>query len=123
VTAGFGVAIGLVIWPLAGAIGPLYTSDAAAISLAVGALALASIFFLPDGMQVVAAQALRARGDVLVPSCTHLASYVVVMLPLAYGLAIRAGWGITGIVTAGIIASYVSAGLLLGRFWMLSRRD
>ena len=54
---------------------------------------------------MVTAQALRARGDVLVPSCTHLASYVAVMLPLAYVLAIPLGWGITGIVTAAIIAS------------------
>jgi multidrug resistance protein, MATE family len=74
-------------------------------------------------MQVVVAQALRARGDVLVPSGTHLASYIVVMLPLAYLLAIPFGWGITGIVAAAIIASYVSAGLLLGRFWMLARRN
>jgi hypothetical protein len=33
------------------------------------------------------------------------------------------GWGLTGIVAAAIISGYVSAGLLLGRFWMLSRRD
>jgi MATE family multidrug resistance protein len=122
-TAVFGIAVGLAIWPFAGAIIPLYTSDAAAIGLAVGALALSTVFYLPDGMQVVTAQALRARGDVLVPSCTHLASYVFVMLPLAYTLAIPAGWGITGIVTAAIVASYISAGLLLGRFWMLARRD
>jgi len=123
VTAAFGVAIGVVIWPTAHAIAPLYTSDAAAIALAAAALALSAVFYLPDGLQVVVAQALRARGDVLVPSCTHLASYVVVMLPLAYVLAIPLGWGITGIVTAAIIAAYISAGLLLGRFWMLARRD
>ncbi|HXQ14841.1 MAG TPA: MATE family efflux transporter [Caulobacteraceae bacterium] len=123
VTAAFGVVIGLAIWPFAGAIIPLYTSDPAAIALGVGALALSTIFYLPDGMQVVVAQALRSRGDVLVPSCTHLASYVAVMLPLAYVLAIPLGWGIGGIVWAAIIAAYISAGLLLGRFWMLARRD
>ena len=123
VTAVFGVGVGLCIWPCVRAIIPLYTTDPAAIALAVGALALSCVFYLPDGMQVVVAQALRARGDVLVPSCTHLASYVVVMLPLAYVLAISAGWGITGIVVAAIVAAYISAGLLLGRFWMLSRRD
>ena len=122
VTAAFGIAIGGCVWPSAHAIAPLYTSDAAAIALAAAALALSAVFYLPDGLQVVIAQALRARGDVLVPSCTHLASYVVVMLPLAYWLAIPLGWGITGIVTAAIIAAYISAGLLLGRFWMLARR-
>ena len=123
ITAAFGVIIGLCVWPSAHAIVGLYTSDPAAIALAAGAVSLSAIFYLPDGMQVVVAQALRARGDVLVPSGTHLASYIAVMLPLAYLLAIPFGWGITGIVAAAIIASYVSAGLLLGRFWMLARRD
>jgi MATE family multidrug resistance protein len=123
VTGAFGVAIALCIWPSVHAIAPLYTTDPAAIALATGALALSCVFLLPDGLQVVTAQALRARADVLVPTLTHLASYVVVMLPLADWLAIGLGWGLTGIVAAVIIASYVSAGLLLGRFWMLSRRD
>ncbi len=65
-------------------IAALYTSDAQTVALAAGAMALCAIFYLPDGMQVVVAQALRARGDVLVPTFTHLASYLVVMLPLAY---------------------------------------
>jgi len=123
VTAVFGVGVGVCVWLSARGIAPLYTSDPAAIALATGALALSAIFYLPDGIQVVVAQALRARGDVLVPSGTHLTSYIAVMLPLAYVLAIPLGWGIKGIVAAAIIASYISAGLLLGRFWMLSRRD
>jgi MATE family multidrug resistance protein len=122
VTAVFGVGIGLAVWPNARAIVQVYTSDPAAVALATGALALSAIFYLPDGIQVVVAQALRARGDVLVPSGTHLASYIAVMLPLAYVLAISLGWGLIGIVVAAVIASYISAGLLLGRFWMLVRR-
>lgn len=122
-TAVFGIAIGLAIWPAVRPIVSVYTSDPAAVALAVSALALSCFFYLPDALQVVTAQALRARGDVLVPSCTHLASYVAVMLPIAYWLAIPLGWGITGILTAAIVASYISATLLLGRFWMLARRD
>jgi MATE family multidrug resistance protein len=123
VTAAFGIAIGVAIWLGATTIVPLYTSDTAVIALTVAALILTGVFYLPDALQVVAAQALRSRGDVLVPSMTHLASYIAVMLPLAYVLAIPMGWGLTGIVAAAIISGYVSAGLLLGRFWMLSRRD
>lgn len=122
VTAIFGMAVGLAMWPGARLVAGLYTSDAATVALAAGALTLATIFFLPDGLQVVAAQALRARGDVVVPTFTHLTSYVVVMLPLAYGLAIPLRWGLPGIVWAVTIAGYVSAGLLLARFWMLARR-
>jgi MATE family multidrug resistance protein len=118
----FGLAVALAIWPTAGMIAPLYTSDPRAIALAAGALALSCLFFLPDGLQVVTAQALRARGDVLVPTCTHLASYIAVMLPLGWWLAIPLRLGLNGVVLAVTLASFLSAGLLLGRFWMLARR-
>ena len=68
------------------------------------------------------AQALRARGDVWLPTGTHLTSYIVVMMPLAWWLAIPQGMHIMGMVWAVVIASVVSAGLLLTRFWVLSRR-
>jgi MATE family multidrug resistance protein len=123
VTAVFGAAVGAVSWPLVRQIAALYTYDAQTVALAAGALGLCCVFYLPDGMQVVVAQALRARGDVLVPTFTHMTSYLIVMLPLAYWLAIGLGWGIGGIAWAIIIAAYVSAGLLLARFWMLARRD
>jgi len=123
VTAVFGVAAGALSWPFVRQIAALYTYDAQTIALAAGAMALCTIFYLPDGLQVVVAQSLRARGDVLVPSLTHLTSYIIVMLPLAYWLAIPRGLGIAGIAWAIIIAAYVSAGLLLARFWMLARRD
>jgi MATE family multidrug resistance protein len=123
VTGAFGAAIGLAVWPGAAAVARLYTSDPQTVALGGGALALACIFFLPDGMQVVVAQALRARGDVVVPTFTHMTSYFLIMLPLAWVLAIGAGWGISGIVWAVIVASYISAGLLLARFWWLARRD
>ena len=89
---------------------------------AVPTLTLASLMFVPDCLQVVAAQALRARGDVWLPSGTHLASYILIMAPLAWWLAIPMGWGLLGIATAVVVASTISAVLLLGRFWMLSRR-
>ena len=123
VTAMFGIVIGVVIWPGALAIVSLYTADAQTIALAAGALALCCIFFAPDGLQVVVAQALRARGDVVAPTLTHLTSYIVVMLPLAYVLAIPLKWGLTGIAASVILSGYLSAGLLLGRFWVLARRD
>jgi len=45
------------------------------------------------------------------------------MMPLAYYLGIPRHMGIMGLVWAIVIASFVSGGLLLARFWMLSRRD
>lgn len=122
VTAVFGIAVSVAIWPAAGLISGGYTTDAATIALAAPALVLACLFFAPDCLQVVIAQALRARGDVWLPTYTHLASYILVMTPLAWWFAIPLGMGVNGIVWGVTVASFLSCGLLLGRFWMLSRR-
>ncbi|MGH6999031.1 MAG: MATE family efflux transporter, partial [Phenylobacterium sp.] len=75
-TAVFGLVISLVIWPTAGLISQAYTSDKVVIAMAAAALVLSCLFFLVDALQVVIAQALRARGDVWLPTFTHLTSYV-----------------------------------------------
>ena len=116
------VVVSLAIWPAAGLISSGYTTDAATIAIAAPALVLACLFFAPDALQVVIAQALRARGDVWMPTYTHLASYILVMMPLAWWLAIPLGLGVNGIVWGVTIASVLSFALLLGRFWILSRR-
>jgi MATE family multidrug resistance protein len=122
VTATFGVIVSLVVWPSAGWIASRYTHDPQALLMATPALALCCLFLVPDALQVVTAQSLRARGDVWVPTITHLASYILVMMPLSWWLAIPMKMGINGIVWAVILASFMSGGLLLGRFWILSRR-
>jgi MATE family multidrug resistance protein len=122
VTAVFGVLVTLAVWPAAELISRGYTSNAATLAMAAPALALSCLMFFPDSLQVVTAQALRARGDVWLPTFTHLASYIVLMMPLAWFLAIPMGQGIMGIVWAVVAASVVSAVLLLSRFWILARR-
>ena len=123
VTAVFGLLVGIALLPFVHQIAALYTYDPQTIALAAGALALCTVFYLPDGLQVVVAQALRARGDVLAPSLTHLTSYIIVMLPLAWWFAIPLGGGVGGITWAIVVSGYVSASLLLARFWILTRRD
>ncbi|WP_370867828.1 MATE family efflux transporter [Phenylobacterium sp.] len=120
VTAVFGVVVSFVIWPAAPWIAAAYTTDPQVIAVAAAALALSCLFLLADGLQVVIAQALRARGDVWMPTFTHLTSYVVIMMPLAWWLALPMGMGVTGLVWAVILASLVSVGLLAARFWRLS---
>lgn len=122
VAAAFGVLVSLIVWPSARLITSGYTTEQTVIAMAAPALVLACLFFLADALQVVIAHALRARGDVLLPSITHLASYVLVMMPLGWWLAIPMGLGISGLVWAVIGASVMSAGLLALRFWQLSRR-
>jgi len=121
VAAAYGVIAAGVVIPLRGVIAAAYTGDPALIATASAALGLAALFFCPDAIQVVAAQALRARGDVLAPTLTHILSYALVMLPLGWLLTVRLHQGLSGAVVAVILASLMSAGLLLGRFWMLNR--
>ncbi len=118
----FGGLIALLVWPGAKLVASAYTIDPATLALAVPAMALASAMVLPDAIQVVVAQTLRARGDVWMPTATHFLSYVLVMAPLSWWLAIPAGLGVNGIVLGVILASLLSAGLLLARFAWLWRR-
>jgi multidrug resistance protein, MATE family len=121
VTVAFGLAVSLLVWPVAGPIAAAYTTDPRVWVMGKAAVLLSCLFFLPDALQVVVAQSLRARGDVWVPSGTHFVSYILVMAPLAWLLAIPYGLGVDGIVWSVIASSLLSAGLLLGRFWMLRR--
>ena len=123
VTLAFALLAVASVWPAARFIASGYTADGATVAMASAGLALACLFLIPDALQVVTAQCLRARGDIVVPTFTHLASYMLVMVPLAWFLAIRLNWGISGIITAICAASFLSAALLLGRFRMLARRD
>jgi MATE family multidrug resistance protein len=112
--------VALVIWPTAGLLVGAYTSDPALIAIAGPALVLATLFFVADGIQVVAAQANRAAGDVWWPTIMHFLSYGAIMMPLGWFLAHR--MGVDGLVWAVIIASLVSGALLAGRFLRVARR-
>ncbi len=120
VTIAFGILVSLIIWPGAGLIARGYTSDPATLAMAVPAIVLCALFLIPDALQVVCAQTLRAQGDVWLPTVTHLMSYALVMAPLAWFLAIPMKLGVNGIVWAVTLASFLAAGLLLARFRYLS---
>jgi MATE family multidrug resistance protein len=91
-------------------------------AVASGALLLSCLFFVADGLQVVGSQSLRAQNDIWMPTVTHLASYLFVMMPAGYLFAITMGLGVNGIVWAVIVASLMSASLLWGRFLWITRR-
>jgi len=122
VTALFAVVVSLALWPAAAVISRAYTDDGRALALTVPALVLSCLFLIPDALQVVVAHGLRARGDVVMPSVTHMISYLAVMMPLSWWLSIPMGLGLQGIVMGVIVASFLSAGLLLWRWWALAVR-
>lgn len=89
-----------------------YTRDDEVQAVAAAALLLSCLFFVADGLQVVGSQSLRAQNDIWMPTATHLASYLLVMMPLGYVFAISLGLGVNGIVWSVIVASLMSATLL-----------
>jgi multidrug resistance protein, MATE family len=99
-----------------------YSLDPVLVAAAGAGIALASWFFLADCLQVVAAQALRSAGIVWLPTISHFIAYVLIMPPAAYVLAIGLGRGVAGLIEAIILASVVSAVVLLGVFAWAARR-
>ncbi|WP_448581553.1 MATE family efflux transporter, partial [Thermaurantiacus sp.] len=115
-------AISVLLFLGSGPLSRLYTGDPQVLATLPGALALGALFFMADGAQVVAANALRARGDIWFPTIMHAVSYIAVMLPLAWLLAITLGLGLNGILWAVIVASFLSAAMLWWRFRALGDR-
>lgn len=120
VVAALTLIVALVIWPTASVVVGAYTNDPALIAIAGPALVLATLFFVADGIQVVAAQANRAAGDVWWPTIMHFLSYGAIMMPLGWVLAHKIG--VDGLVWAVIVASLVSGALLAGRFIRVAKR-
>ncbi len=127
-TTGFAVVtvlasgVALLTVPSARLIAGAYATEPALVTLAAGALAWAGVFFVPDALQAVAAQASRARGDVLIPTGIHVVCYAGLMLPLGWWLAHPAGRGLRGCLEAVIVASFAAGALQVARFVWTTRQ-
>lgn len=120
VVAALTLTVALIVWPTAHWMASAYSRDPALLAIAAPALVLATLFFVADGIQVVAAQANRAAGDVWWPTIMHFVAYSLIMMPLGWWWA--HGIGVNGLVWAVIVASLVSSVLLTGRFVRVARR-
>lgn len=116
------LALSLIIFLDAELVARAYSSDPALLAMTASALLLSCLFFMADGAQVVAANALRARGDVWWPTGMHFVSYVLIMIPLGWWFAVGRSGGLDGIIWAVVIASLISGGALTARFFWLGDR-
>ncbi len=111
IMAGCGLLLALARNPIARA----FVEDQAVLALATPLLVTAALFQIFDGVQVVAAGALRGLSDVNVPVALCLIAYWLIALPLGYVAAFRWGWGAVG-VWSGLAAGLAfAAALLTGR--------
>ncbi len=94
--------------PLAG----VFVSDAATAALAAQLLAVAGIFQVFDGTQVVSMSALRGLSDVKIPAVLSFLSYWVVALPTCYFLGVAGRPSAVGIWW-GLAAGLAFAAMVL----------
>ncbi|MCB9732836.1 MAG: MATE family efflux transporter [Deltaproteobacteria bacterium] len=113
----------IVFLALHGPIAALFAPDEPPIRVLAGELiAIAGLYQLFDGLQVVMAAALRGAGDLKRPLLITAVAYWGVGFPVAYGLAFGGGLEAPGL-WYGLTAGLAAAGLaLLVRFVYISGR-
>jgi multidrug resistance protein, MATE family len=105
----------------AGPLASAFTKDPALLAYGTMLVGLVWLMAVPDFMQVIAAQALRALGRPWFPTISHFVSYVLVMSPLGWLLCIEMDRGARGLVEAVAIASVVSSGVLITRLLFIGK--
>ncbi len=90
----------------------IFTADARVVAQAASLLAVAALFQLFDGLQVICLGILRGFADVKIPMFISVFSYVIVGLSVSYVCAFPLGMGPEGI-WYGFLAGLVFAGSLL----------
>ena len=100
----------------------IYTDNVQVITLASTMLILAAVFQISDGLQAVAAGALRGMQDVKFPAVIALVSYWGIMIPACYILAFPMHMGLQGIWIGFIIGLSLAAVLQLIRFRVMVRK-
>lgn len=100
----------------------IFTSDERVIAVGIGLVRIAAVFQLFDGVQAVAAGALRGAGDVRFPFVANVVAHWLVGFPVALvlGFALHGGapglwWGLT----AGLVVISV---VLAARFAAVTKR-
>jgi len=92
------------------------------IELAAMLMMVGATFFIADGIQTVAAGALRGLSDTRIPLLLAAISYWVIGFPAAYGLAFAGGFGAVGVWIGLSIGTGLYATLLVLRFRTLTQR-
>ncbi|MBC7799339.1 MAG: MATE family efflux transporter, partial [Gemmatimonadaceae bacterium] len=96
-------------------------ANAETFAIAVSLIGIATVFLVADGVQSVAAGALRGLGDTRVPFLLAATGYWAIGFPAAWWLVMRAGWGAPGAWWGLGLSLVIVAILLTTRFHLRSR--
>lgn len=96
---------------------PAESARAEIIAIGITLLALAALFQLADGLQVVAISLLRGVQDTRVPMVYAAFAYWLIGMPASYVLGFVVGWGASGVWLGLVFGLFVASVLLLHRFW------
>jgi len=109
---------GSVFWIGGPAIARSFVDDGAVVALAGQLLAVAALFQLFDGVQVVSSGLLRGLSDMKVPTAITFVAYWCIMLPAAYG------WGVYNKNPVGVwrALAFGLAGAAMLLAWRFHRR-
>lgn len=99
-----------------------FTSDVRVLDVGVSLLVVAGFFQLFDGLQVVAAGALRGIGETRVPMLVAAVGYWFCGMPVGYVLCFRLGYGVVGL-WAGMLVGLASVGIVLVELWRRRARQ
>jgi len=102
--------------------GEAVESAGVAIDLTATLLMIGSTLFVADGIQTVAAGALRGMNDTRMPLLFAVTGYWLIGFPASYGLAFGAGLGAIGVWIGLSCGTLVYASLLVWRFRLLAGR-
>lgn len=94
----------------------------AAVELAATLMMVGATFFIADGVQTVAAGALRGLSDTRIPLLLAAISYWVIGFPAAWAFAFWGGFGAVGVWIGLSIGTGIYAMLLMWRFRALTQR-
>jgi MATE family multidrug resistance protein len=99
----------------------LYTHDSAVTAIGVPLFALASLFAVFDGVQIIASGALRGMGETRISMWANLIGYWVIGMPLGAALCFVAHMGIFG-VWIGLTTALILISLALFTAWQRKSR-
>jgi MATE family multidrug resistance protein len=94
---GFMALTAMIFLAVPGLLARAFSNDAPVIATVELLLPIAGVFQIFDGMQVVAAGALRGVGDTRAPMVLNLIGFWLLGLPVSLGLGFGLDWGPTGV--------------------------